>query len=434
MLMLAEKLLLHVLIILAPVLIYYIVSDNNRFGKSPFFIGTLQGIAASLCLLFAHHEYGLYWDLRYIPLVLAILYGGPKAGLMVLGSILATRTYLGGEALAFGYISGILAASVPFLFVGIFQKIQSKKKRIEAAVLFGLWPNLIMLSVLIVYLLSHDIYEMKLDGNIEVLIYIISFGVIQVIGVGFASMLLESAIEREKMKEEIRRAEKLNTLGELAASIAHEVRNPLTVVKGFLQLMQKQEKGQNFQYLSLVLTELGRAEAIINDYLNFAKPEFKKIEKFYLYELITDVLLLINPLAMTKGVQIDQYLEKNIIIETDKNQLKQALVNIVKNAIEATPQDGRVSVNLHLRDNQVCLTIKDTGKGMTSEQLSRIGSLFYSTKEKGTGLGTMVSIRIIETMNGKINYASKIDEGTEVTILLPVAKLDSQLEEEKQVG
>jgi two-component system sporulation sensor kinase B len=411
--MLAEKLLLHVLIILAPVLIYYVVSENKRISGSPYFIGLLQGASASLCLLFAYYDYGLFWDLRYIPLVLAVLYGGPKAGLIVLVAILGTRTYMGGDALLFGYISALLSALVPFLMVRKFNRLRTKKKRITLSVLVGLWPDIVMLSILFVFLFTQP----EFSGGANLLLYILPFGLIQVIGVGFASMLHEAVLERELMKREIMSSEKLNTLGELAASIAHEVRNPLTVVKGFLQLMQNEE--QKYPYIPLVLSELGRAESIINDYLNFAKPEFKKIEQVDLAELITEVMMLLNPLAIKSDVSLDSFLEKNINMDTDKNQLKQVLVNIIKNAIEATQQDGRVFIKLLVSNNETMIIIKDNGKGMSKEQLERIGTLFYSTKDKGTGLGTTVSLRIIETMNGKVSYASELGKGTEVKVVFP---------------
>lgn len=411
--MLAEKLLLHVLIILAPVLIYYVVSENKRVSGSPYFIGVLQGASASLCLLFAYYDYGLYWDLRYIPLVLAVLYGGPKAGLIVLVAILGTRTYMGGDALLFGYISALLSALVPFLMVRKFNRLRTKKKRITLSVLVGLWPDIVMLSILLAFLFTQP----EFSGGASLLLYILPFGLIQVIGVGFASMLHEAVLERELMKREIMRAEKLNTLGELAASIAHEVRNPLTVVKGFLQLMQQEDR--KYPYIPLVLSELGRAESIINDYLNFAKPEFKKIEQVNLAELITEVMILLNPLAIKNGVSLDSYLEKNVYMDTDKNQLKQVLVNIIKNAIEATQQEGRVFIKLIVSNNETMIIVKDNGKGMSKEQLARIGTLFYSTKDKGTGLGTTVSLRIIETMNGKVSYASELGKGTEVKVVFP---------------
>jgi two-component system sporulation sensor kinase B len=328
-------------------------------------------------------------------------------------AILGTRTYMGGDALLFGYISALLSALVPFLMVRKFNRLRTKKKRITLSVLVGLWPDIVMLSILFVFLFTQP----EFSGGANLLLYILPFGLIQVIGVGFASMLHEAVLERELMKREIMSSEKLNTLGELAASIAHEVRNPLTVVKGFLQLMQNEE--QKYPYIPLVLSELGRAESIINDYLNFAKPEFKKIEQVDLAELITEVMMLLNPLAIKSDVSLDSFLEKNINMDTDKNQLKQVLVNIIKNAIEATQQDGRVFIKLLVSNNETMIIIKDNGKGMSKEQLERIGTLFYSTKDKGTGLGTTVSLRIIETMNGKVSYASELGIGTEVKVVFP---------------
>ncbi len=412
--MLAEKLLLHVLIFLAPVLIYGVLFQKRRIDQSPYCYGLLHGVAALLCLVFAHYDYGLYWDFRYVPLVLACLYGGPISGGIVLGFILLTRTFLGGDALLFGYISIITAALLPFLFTKRFMNYKPKK-RVRMAILIGTWPALVMLGILLAFMNTQGF-----SSNQEILINIFLFGTIQIIGIGFAAMLNEMVIERHIMKQEIQRSEKLNTLGELAASIAHEVRNPLTVVKGFLQMMKAEKKGEGYEYIPLVLSELGRAEAIINDYLNFAKPEFKKIETFRLSDVIYEVMFLMEGLAVKHGVELVNEFDSNCLIKTDRNQLKQALVNFVKNAIEATGEGDTVTIEVKSSGNFVIVKVTDTGKGMDKEQLDRIGTLFYTTKDKGTGLGTTVSLRIIQSMNGKVSYKSELDVGTEVTVSLPI--------------
>ncbi len=413
--MLAEKLLLHVLIFLAPVLIYGVLFEKRHNDRQLSYIyGILHGIAACLCMVFAYYSYGLYWDFRYVPLVLACLYGGPIAGMIVFIVILVTRTVLGGDALIFGYISGTAAAIVPFLFSRKFMQYKPKK-RVRMALIVGAWPAIVMFCILLSYL-----FTVGFSTNQEILVNIILFGAIQIIGIGFAALLYEMVIERKLMKAEIQRSEKLNTLGELAASIAHEVRNPLTVVKGFLQLMKTENKGENMQYIPLVLSELGRAEAIINDYLNFAKPEFKKIEECQLSDVVYEVLFLMEPLALKQGVQLDIDLDTRCAIKTDRNQLKQAIVNFVKNAIEATNDGGTVSIKLTAHSTYAKLTVRDTGKGMNKEQLDRIGTLFYTTKDKGTGLGTTVSLRIIQSMDGKVTYESSPNVGTLVTVFLPI--------------
>ncbi|MDX8345108.1 ATP-binding protein [Rossellomorea sp. YZS02] len=417
--MLIEKLLLHVLIILAPVLIQTSLLENHRLGKSPVFIGVLHGIAAFMCLIFAYESFGLYWDFRYIPLVLSMLYGGRKAGVIVFVFIISARIINGGDAIVFGFVSALLAGLLPFLISNRFWSF-SPRKRVTFAVLLGFWPALVMLGILLAFAF---ITGVPVSGNREMGLYVLIFGGIQVLGVGLAAQLNEWMIEKKLLREEIMKSEKLNTLGELAASIAHEVRNPLTVVKGFLQLMKKQVTGDHDEYLKIVLSELGRAEDIINDYLNFAKPEFEKVEKINLREVLSDVTVLLNAYALKEGVYLEAHLHEDAHLLTDRNKLKQAFVNIIKNAIEATPPQGNVTVNLEVTHTQAVITVADTGKGMTKEQVSRIGTLFFTTKDRGTGLGTSVSMRIIGAMGGHVHYTSIVNKGTVATISLP---LDSE--------
>ncbi|MGM7684541.1 ATP-binding protein [Cytobacillus sp. Hm23] len=414
--MLAEKLFLHVLIIFAPVLFYFVIFENKKLNIfNPYIYGLMQGTAAALCMLFSTYNFGLYWDLRYVPLVLSFLYGGPISGCIVVFFIIMTRTYMGGEALFYGYISVLLAASIPMFFSMRFWNYE-KSKRIVIAVIVSFWPAFIQLGILVSWL----IFDGSIDGDVKQLFfYIIIFGIILNIGIGFAAKLYEVVIERERMKQEIQNAEKLNTIGELAASIAHEIRNPLTVVKGFLQLMEKQQKSENLEYLRIVLSELGRAESTISDYLNFAEPQFEKIESFPLNEVIIDVCKLLEPFASKEDIQLKTSLNSSDHVLTDRNQIKQAFVNIIKNAIEASENGGSVNITVTSEGMYFYIIIKDTGKGMTKEQLNRIGTLFYTTKDKGTGLGTMVSIRIIQSMDGRISFESQPDVGTEVKIVLP---------------
>ncbi|MFD0828370.1 ATP-binding protein [Neobacillus sp. M.A.Huq-85] len=416
--MLAERLLLNLLITIAPVLIYSVLSDKNSKMNSPILSGTLQSLVALTCMIFTHANYGFHWDLRYVPLVLSFLYAGPRAGGMVFGTLVVTRIIMGGNTIYFGLANTLLTALLSFLAAKRFWKLPPNKRVLISSVI-GCWP-------LLLCFVSFNTYHYFQGAPLKIVLNIpdiILIGFIHTLAIIITSKLSENVIERNKMREEIIRAEKLNTLGELAASIAHEVRNPLTVVKGFLQLMQKEEQGKNYEYFSLVLSELGRAESIINDYLNFAKPKFEKLEKFQLADVLSEVVMLLDPLAVKQGVTLkSEFNQTAFSLFTDRNQLKQALVNLIKNAIEATPEGGKVAIQFKYDHQNAIILITDTGKGMTHEQLSRIGTLFYTTKDKGTGLGTSVSLRIIETMNGKVSYKSQPGVGTEVTMILPAGK------------
>lgn len=416
--MLAEKLLLNMLITLSPILLSSVLMDGKRKFNSPIVSGLLHSTAAFACMIFSYAKYDFTWDLRYVPLVIAFLYGGPVAGGMVFATIFGGRMLIGGDTVVYGLVNTVFIAIVPILLMKKFWHF-APNKRVLVTTGIGAW------SLLVCYLsfTAHQSFvgdSLTLNFNIPDILIV---GIIDTIAITIAAKLYEGLHERSRMKEEIQRAEKLNTLGELAASIAHEVRNPLTVVKGFLQLMQQDEKGKNYEYLSLVLSELGRAESIISDYLNFAKPKFEKIEDFSLPNVLTEVVMLLDPLAVKQGVQLESVLDStDFHLITDRNQLKQALVNLIKNAIEATPESGKVTVCYQPSGTLANVTILDTGKGMTHEQLSRIGTLFYTTKDKGTGLGTSVSLRIIEAMNGKVSYKSELGIGTEVLMILPEGK------------
>ncbi|MFX3623385.1 MAG: ATP-binding protein [Ectobacillus sp.] len=413
--MLAEKLLLHVLIILAPVFVYSALLEQRRLSQPQYVWGAFYGIAAFLCMNFPFYSYGFFWDLRFVPLILAILYGGPIATGIVAIVIIEMRTYIGGDAMVYGHVVMVMVGALPLLFHRKISKLRPKQ-RIAVTALLGLWPAFLTYCALLLYMYLQGSMVHSLDALANAFI----IGIIQATGIAIAAKLNEEMIERKQLKQEIQRTEQLNTLGELAASIAHEVRNPLTVVKGFLQLLQ-QEKSH--QYIPLVMSELERAESIINDYLNFAKPQLTKISSFSLSEVIVDVMALLKPLAAKQGVRLQQNFTATPVLETDRNQLKQALLNLVKNAIEATEAGGSVTVQLKMEHNHALILIQDTGKGMTKEQLSRIGTSFYTTKSKGTGLGTMVSLRIFETMNGKVSYKSEVGAGTEVMIMLPITQI-----------
>jgi two-component system sporulation sensor kinase B len=415
--MLLEKLFLNVLIVLAPVLVLTAFGDRWRYSKSPYTMGLLQGISSSFCLIFSYYALDLHWDLRYVPLVISTVYGGPIAGFINYLMILATRTYLGGNAIFFGFVSITLAFLGPLLLAKKIARLTGRR-RIRAVVLISIIPSFVMLLILISYTLLKQV-EKPLD--FEPIWAVLFFGLIQTLGTWLSCTLQEFNFERAIMKEEIQRAEKLKTLGEVAASIAHEIRNPLTVVQGFLQLMSATiVEGKNRNYLQIALDELARAEVIITDYLNFSKPKFTKLEKFSLSDLIESITILLTPLASYKGIQFDSQVEQQIYMHTDRGQLQQALVNVIKNAVEASTEKAVVQIKLALKGDRVELKIIDKGKGMTPEEIQRIGTLFYTTKESGTGLGTSVAVRFIEAMKGSIIYESEKGKGTICTISFPL--------------
>jgi len=223
-----------------------------------------------------------------------------------------------------------------------------------------------------------------------------------------------------KTEERLRRTEKLSVVGELSASVAHEIRNPLTSLKGFVQLIQMEDEKHQF-YFRIMLDELDRINHIVGELLLLAKPQHLKFSKAAIQRLLHDVVSLLNTEAIYYNVQISTFFPKeDLFIECEPNQLKQVFINIIKNAIEASTKAGLVSIKLERVENQVLLTVQDNGCGISKERLEKIGEPFYSSKEKGTGLGLTVSFNIIQSHKGTIHFESQKSQGTSVLIKLPI--------------
>ncbi|MEB2291536.1 ATP-binding protein [Priestia megaterium] len=241
-------------------------------------------------------------------------------------------------------------------------------------------------------------------------------------GIAKAIDELEVIMEKTRMQKELQRAEKMNAIGQLAASVAHEIRNPMTVVKGFLQLFQDNTKLSNTElsYIHLMINEMDRAEAIIHDYLSLAKPDVHQHRFINCLECVTSLVDLLSSYALlTNNILIELDAKEEMYVRGSRNELNQVLLNIMKNGIEAMRAGGTLRVGLYKREGHVHIQIEDTGIGMTSEQVNRLGTAFYSLKEKGTGIGLMVSYQLVEQMNGRIEVESIPGKGSTFTLIFP---------------
>jgi len=229
---------------------------------------------------------------------------------------------------------------------------------------------------------------------------------------------IRSRLEQDKL---LHRSEKMAVVGQLAAAVAHEIRNPLTSVKGFIQLFSE-TKQCNEEYMNIVLNELDRVEDIIFEFLTLARSHQEKMETIKIDELLKQVIQLLQTQAILVNKEINFLVESNIPpVEGDSNKLKQVFFNIIQNALDAIDEKGVVFVRLYSNDSRVCMEFIDNGCGIPENRLESVGEPFYSTKEKGTGMGLMTSYKIIENHKGKIDIDSTVGEGTTVSVSLPLS-------------
>ncbi|WP_238655848.1 ATP-binding protein [Paenibacillus piscarius] len=227
--------------------------------------------------------------------------------------------------------------------------------------------------------------------------------------------------ERNRIEELLRRSEKLTTVGQLAAGVAHEIRNPLTTLRGFLQL-QQEKKVLVPLHIDLMLSELDRINMIVSEFLILAKPQAVHFQQRDLRHIVGDVVSLLDSQAHLFGIEFaTNFSAEPAMVHCEENQLKQVFINVIKNAIEAMPDGGTITLEQHQQENSIVIVITDEGGGVPEDMLPKLGEPFFTNKESGTGLGLMVSQRIIQAHKGSLEISSEYGRGAQVIIKLPEA-------------
>jgi signal transduction histidine kinase len=222
------------------------------------------------------------------------------------------------------------------------------------------------------------------------------------------------------------RLDRLNLMGEIAAGIAHEIRNPMTVVRGYLQIMQLEEDlASHNKRFDTMIEELDRANAIITEFLSLARNAPSNLKKQSINSILTSLLPLIQADAAEHGITISLSLSDTPEINLDEQQIRQLILNLVRNGIEAMSRHGELTIKTCMKKNRVVLSIKDRGNGIPPDVLEKLGTPFFTTKEQGTGLGLPVCYRIAESHNARIEIKTG-KRGTTFMVSFQVPSLQDE--------
>lgn len=239
----------------------------------------------------------------------------------------------------------------------------------------------------------------------------------QVIGV---SSIVQDISERKRVEREFRRLDRLNLAAQLAAGIGHEIRNPLTTVRGFLQFLGMKPKfAAEKEYLQLMIDELDRANSIITEFLSLSKGKPVDRQMLSLAEIIQHIVPLIQADAMLRGHELELDLAEVPALLVEEKDIRQLLLNLVRNGLEAMPQGGRLTIRTRRQGDQVRLEVSDRGSGIPAEYLDKIYLPFFSTKDGGTGLGLAVCYRIADQHGATIEIATG-ESGTTFAVVFPL--------------
>jgi len=226
-----------------------------------------------------------------------------------------------------------------------------------------------------------------------------------------------------ELEDQIQRADKLAVVGELAAGTAHEIRNPLTTIQGFIQLLAKDpQMNSNQQYIQLILQEITHINDIIKEMILLAKPNYPQKSAVSLNKTLKETIIFMQTEGSLHNIEYKTNLQEVPLIEIDDRQIKQVFINIIRNAIQSMRNGGKLLINSSLNDltKKIEVTFIDEGIGIAEEALQKIYEPFYTTKEEGTGLGIPVSCRIMQNHGGSLKLTSEEGKGTKVLLTFPI--------------
>lgn len=410
-----EEVLANVVFILFPLLFYLVFlhqREGNRQKKFKIDLLITMCIALILTMAFpASSSDGYGYDLRMIPIILTFTYVGLWPGFLII-SITAVLTAAIYPATLHMMVGNYIVAAI---LLSVIARHYSKMTLNKKIFYVSLFYSGIILSRCLFLIIIKDYQHLYFS------LYLSSITWTTLIGGIF---LIENREKQLLLQKELEQNEKMSALSQLAASIAHEIRNPMTTVRGFLQLLTNSNSlsTKDVSFVKLSISELDRAQNIINDFLSFSKPEKDTSQTFDLYQAAQDAVNILSSFASLKNVRIDSDMDSPLLVNGLKSEMQQVLINLMKNAIEAMINGGILEINAYKKNGMNTIQIKDNGCGMSPEKLNRIGTPYYSTKEKGTGLGLMISYEIVRRMNGKIHVISEQNVGTTFTLQFPIPK------------
>lgn len=225
---------------------------------------------------------------------------------------------------------------------------------------------------------------------------------------------------QRKANESLRRAERLRTLGEMAAGMAHEVKNPLAAIRSSAQILAGHATGKDAEFAGIVVSEVDRLNKVVNEFLEYARPAPLRREPVKLSAVLDSCLELLAPVVEQAGVAVERkYSAREGTVDADPNQLRQVFLNLVLNAIQAVEKQGCVEVSIMQSGHETRVTVKDNGAGIPLDKLKNVFEPFYTTKPGGTGLGLPIAQRIVAEHGGRLLIESAPGAGTTATVILP---------------
>lgn len=240
-------------------------------------------------------------------------------------------------------------------------------------------------------------------------------------GVGALAVMIDLR-EKRLLEAQVLQANRLAGLGELAAGVAHEIRNPLTAIKGYTQVLDEElsEEDPKREYTAVIVKEVNRLDRIVRELLVFARPAASRFEWVTIQDVLEETLVLVDHAALRRRIDLQKDYAEHVRAEVDKEQVKQIFLNLVLNAVQAIPDDGVVRISTRTEKDHIRICVADSGVGILPEHEAKLFDPFFTTRENGTGLGLAIVHQLVELHQGEVVVNSQRGTGTEFQVRLPI--------------
>ena len=291
--------------------------------------------------------------------------------------------------------------------------------------LFNINILFVIIYHIILFILYFIIKNKKLFINIFTIINLIymiifnTYNLLFIISIYICTIMIELLKKRMKLYFTLEDIENNKIIKTSIFKVTHEIKNPLAVIKGYLSIFDPNDSEKCLRYKNILDIDVENALNVLKDFSSINHLNIIKNNMNY-YDLLTEAKDTILPFFNDKNITLNIESEKELLITADYNRLKQVLINILKNSTEALDQNGKINIKSYIINNKLITIIRDNGHGMDKDTINNLFTPFYSKKSFGTGLGLCLSKEIIELHNGSIKYTSKLNEWTEVKIVIPV--------------
>lgn len=313
----------------------------------------------------------------------------------------------------FGHIHWIHAVHGRFCYIPI----------VIAATWFGLrgglYTALIISTAVLPYILTTGLETHALSDELTEIVF---YFAIALLAGGLVQRELRSREKAEDMRLQLERSHKMSLVGQIAAGMAHEIKNPLASIKGAVEILCEDETSDQDkkEFEAIVLKEVRRINTSVGDFLEFARPSETTLAELNLADIVRSSLKQVQPQAMKRGIRIVSQVEDPVMVMGNEEKVHQVMLNLLLNAVDATPDASRIAVGLKSQAADALIFIEDSGAGIVESDISRVFEPFFTTKSTGTGLGLAIAKSIVERHNGHISLENVANSGARAEILLPL--------------